>query len=479
MDEFFFARVNRNEIETRGIFQASLGNKACGVFAEWNWDGKKLLVTNDRYGYYPIYYYCSENEFAVSPSIQMLLEFDKLKEFDDDALAVMLRLGWSIGNETIFRSIRSVPPGSTLFWQNGELTIESKGIIQARQIEISRTEAIEKYAELFQRSVESTAPEKFVVPLSGGRDSRHILFALCKAELKPEACLTVLHRSPSANEDARIAGEICKRLNLEHRLIEPRISRFDAEVEKNKLSGYSVYEHGWFLPLKEAVKNPEIGIYDGIAGDVLSAGHLLDEERLNLYRMERYEELAENILGPEDYIPAILTEDSKTRFSRKKAINRMVDELMKHACQPNPVGSFYLWNRTRRCIALSPFRLLGNSNNIITPYMESSLWDFLMSLPAEFFLDHRFHSETIAFAYPDLADIPYEIKSEAPTPDFEEFQRFSRDIFSYSLTGKKRHLTRRSFIISRYLRAAVQKRYSRAFVDFGSQAIHLLQLERL
>lgn len=481
MEKFLRLKISGQKSAAFGDMRASLGNKIGGVFAEWNWDGETLTLTNDRYGFHPIYYFCAADELIVSPSIAKILELTGDQEFDENAFAVFLRLGWLIAEDTLFSRIRAVPPKSVLTWRNGELKIDAAGIIASKPLKIARREAIAVYAELFQKAIEKTLPsdENFVVPLSGGRDSRHILFALCKADRRPAVCPTILHPPPRANEDARIAALICEALKLKHQIIEQKKTRFEAEISKNNLTGFSVYEHGWFLALADFIENDSPTVYDGIAGDVLSAGLFLNEERLKLSEQGKFAELADKILEPEAYLPKILTKESYRKFSREKAVNYIVKELTRHAEQPNPTGSFYFWNRTRRCIALSPFRLLGDSASVITPYLETELFDFLAALPAEMFLDRQFHTETIAAAFPEYAHLPYEKKNSPPAADANFFRAYSREITLYSMTKRNRQLTNRMFFWSRYLRQAVDKKYGRAVAEFGEQAIHLLQLERL
>ena len=113
------------------------------------------------------------------------------------------------------------------------------------------------------------------------------------------------------------------------------------------------------------------------------------------------------------------------------------------------------------------------------PYLETEVFDFLAAFPAEFFLDHQFHTETISLAFPEYAHIPYEKKTAPLVLDTNFFRNFNRDIFHYSRTNRNRAITNRMFFISRYLRSLIDKNYSRAAVEFGEQAIHLLQLERL
>ncbi|MBC7901329.1 MAG: hypothetical protein H7070_14895 [Saprospiraceae bacterium] len=488
MEKFFFAKVSRNEIEIKGDFQVSLGNKLGHVFADWNWDGEKLTVSNDQFGFQPLFYFREGGKFAISPSLDKILEFTGNRDFNDDAFAVFLRLGWLIGEDTLFNSINALPPGSVLTWQRGSLKISSQGIIESKAITISYREAIETYAELFQKSIEKTLhdAEKFYVPLSAGRDSRHILFALRKAGKMPEACLTMVHPPPRPNDDLNIARQICETLDLKHNSIQQQGSRFSNETRKNKLTGFVSYENGWFLALgtfidelSQTAFGDRVMVYDGIAGGVLSSGLFLTKERIDLYEQGKFEELADKIFNPEGYIPALLTKDLYQRFSRERAINYLIKELIRHADQANPVDSFFFWNRTRRCIAPCPFRLLGSSADVVTPFLDRDVFNFLTSLPADILVDRQFHTKTIAFAYPDYAHIPYENTDSPLNLENAGFRRFSRDILKYSLTRRNQNLIDRKFLVSRTMRGIFDKTYGPALTDFSSQAIHLLQLERL
>ena len=93
MDQVFHARCSGEATKTFGDARVSLGNSACSVFAEWSWDGEQLTLTNDRYGFFPIYYFRRDNEIAVSSSISKLLELVGDVEFDDNAFSVFLRFG--------------------------------------------------------------------------------------------------------------------------------------------------------------------------------------------------------------------------------------------------------------------------------------------------------------------------------------------------------------------------------------------------
>jgi hypothetical protein len=102
-------------------------------------------------------------------------------------------------------------------------------------------------------------------------------------------------------------------------------------------------------------------------------------------------------------------------FPREDALHRVSTEFRRHLAAPDPISSFYFWTRTRRDIGASAFGLLRpNGQTMFAPYLDADLFRFLASLPASMNVDHQFHTDTIARAYPEFNDVPYGQKN--PTP---------------------------------------------------------------
>ncbi len=78
------------------------------VFARWHWKGEQLVIENDRWGIQPIFWAASANAVHVSTSLDALLDAGVPAALDDAALAVFLRIGYFVGNDTPFRSIRAL-----------------------------------------------------------------------------------------------------------------------------------------------------------------------------------------------------------------------------------------------------------------------------------------------------------------------------------------------------------------------------------
>ena len=413
-------------IETKGINSCLLGHKIAtssigkedGIFAEWQWDGRKLIVKNDRYGYFPLYYCSYNDQIIISPSIQRLIEEGAPVDPDYPALSIFLRLGFFIGEDTPFKHIKALPPDADFYWENGKLTVRGQ-FIQNDIINISEDDAIEQYIHLFRQSIKRRLPsdETFTVPLSAGRDSRHIILELDHLGYKPKTCLTVRPYAFFYDEDINQAKILADALGVNQILLDSGKFKFDDVIRNLELTNYCADEHAWFLPLADYLKEKQIGtIYDGIAGDTLSADWWLPKE-IELVQTKKYAEyfklMAAILIKPDDYVlKQVLDKEFYNKATLACSVEHFTEELKKHEQCSNPVRSFYFWNRTRREIALAPYAINADIPKVYSPYLDHDLYDFLMSLPEEIKNKGDFHTKTIQRAYPQYANIPYEAPFE-------------------------------------------------------------------
>ena len=163
------------------------------MFARWAWDGERLIAANDRFGVQPLYYASEAGTLRISPSVGALLRSGASPALDDAALAVFVRIGFFVGEDTPFRAIRALPPGACAEWRAGRFEVRSDRAHPAPST-LGRDEAIDAFAQLFTRAVErrlQASASPIAVPLSGGHDSRHIVLALHALGRPPDRCVTV------------------------------------------------------------------------------------------------------------------------------------------------------------------------------------------------------------------------------------------------------------------------------------------------
>jgi asparagine synthetase B (glutamine-hydrolysing) len=273
---------------------------------------------------------------------------------------------------------------------------------------MSRSAAIDRYGEAFRGAMRKLLPaDDIILPLSGGRDSRHILFEMIEAGRKPHA-VTVPRWAPDIDHDLPIARHLADRFGLRHSVLGTTLAKGRAQRRASEEADFASDEFGWMLPMRRFLDDQSGVVFDGIAGDVMSDGLFLHRSLLAQFESGDTERVAEVLLGREDVWRAVLGERLYKSLARERAVAALQRELKKHLDAPNPVSSYVFWNRTRREISLFGFKFLGN---VRMPYIDEDVYDHLAALPAAYFLDKTFHTETIHRLFPQYADIPFDPKS--------------------------------------------------------------------
>jgi asparagine synthase (glutamine-hydrolysing) len=160
-----------------------------GMFAFAIWDEKEqeLFAARDRFGEKPFYYYEDAEHFVFASEMKALWALGIEKKTDRKMLLNFLTLGHvqnSMDKEqTFFEDIYSLPPAHYLkFCTDGfNLVIEKYWNINKEiRIDIAAADAIEKFTELFNRSVQRRLRSDVTVgtSLSGGIDSSSIVSAI-------------------------------------------------------------------------------------------------------------------------------------------------------------------------------------------------------------------------------------------------------------------------------------------------------------
>ena len=487
-DSFIHIKKKRDHYEVEGRSSCFVGHqipsagdqKADGIYAEWIWDGNRLIVRNDRYGFYPVYYFVGKDEIAVSTSLSKLIALGAPTHLDEAGLAVFLRLGFFIGQDTPFEAIRVVPPECDFEWRTDHFHITGT-LPNTKPQDLKRDDVMDGFTALFRQSIRRRLPVgQSAVPLSGGRDSRHILLELDAAGHRPDICLTLRHLPPRGDGDAESAEQLAAALNIGLTIVRQPQSRLQSELKKNVATGFSTTEHGWIVPMAEYLQPKVQSLYDGVGGDVLSAGHFLDQKRLDFYEARDFVGLASYLCSMEDStsdkaLKPLLSPLQYRKLNYELAVSHLATEIERHAEAPNPVGAFFFWNRTRRVAAISPYGLFNSMPNVYSPFLDRDLYDFLASIPAKTFLDHQLHTDTIARAYPQFAHVPYEQKNHT-VGNRGHYRRYTLEVGKYCLAHPS-PLIRKSFLLPRLARCLALGHESITWLS--ALGVYLGQLESL
>jgi asparagine synthase (glutamine-hydrolysing) len=386
-----------------------------GLCVHWSWDGETATVRNDRYGFSPIFYYASETDFLVSDSIPKLLSLGAPADPNDPALNVFLHIGWFLAEDTPFKHIRSLPANATLSWSKGKLDLKSTPY-PYKPLDISRDDAIDGYIELFRQAIARRLPktDTFGLPISGGRDSRHILLELIRQGHKPTDVVTTEFYPPRRNSDSMPSRALADFCGVRHTLLR-QIPRYEAEAETVLRTSFCCDEHSWMMNVCHFMGERLGTTYDGIIGDVLTQSPFLRWDWLAEHKEQRWERLLDNML---DYYQRLggyvvmLNPEVRKRFPTEQAREMLKAEMQKYIGHDDPNDKFVCWSRSKREVSHMPFSMFAAYTHVETPYLDKDLFDFLYNLPvARWYTEggnkNCFHTDVIAHAYPEAANVPY------------------------------------------------------------------------
>lgn len=384
-----------------------------GVYSEWSWDGQTLCVETCRYGMSPLFYYCGKNSILISNSMAKLLALGAPSDWDDDAMAVFIRRQTFLGEDTPFKEIRVPPPGARLTWSDGKMSLEG-GLFASKPQSLNRNAVIDGVIELFSQSITRRLPgsDDFYLPLTGGKDSRHILLELARQSALPKATVTASFPPPMINQDKDIARQLSERAGVSHIVLPPAPPGIGNEQRKNLATNFCSLDHGWAVPLADFLKEKTTVSYDGLGLDVFFNTIWYSDYRAKLYDDGAFEALAIDLLrDSETAFSMIFTPEANRRFSRARAIARMVEELKRHADHPHPIAALQFWSRTRRATSTLTFGLQHSVPVVHTPFLDYDLFDFVYSTQRG--NDLMIHFDALTKAFTDFDEIDY-VKSGVP-----------------------------------------------------------------
>lgn len=189
------------------------------AFAIWDEREKVLFMARDRVGIKPLYYWLTDNCLVFGSEIKAILADPEVKpEVLPQMVDRFLTFYYVPGEETLFRNIHKLAPGSCMLVRDGKVRIKQYWDLQFAPAEQSIQEAEEKLVDLLEESVRmhmiSDVPVGFL--LSGGVDSTAMLgFAVGKTD-RPLSSFTLGFSAPGIVDERPYATLASRRYGSEH-----------------------------------------------------------------------------------------------------------------------------------------------------------------------------------------------------------------------------------------------------------------------
>jgi asparagine synthase (glutamine-hydrolysing) len=238
-------------------YGADLVSKLRGMFgfAIWDSTAELLMLARDRVGIKPLYYCVADRFISFGSEIKAILaDPDVRAEIDPRVIDRFLTFLYLPGEETLFKNVFKLAPGSYLLAQGGKITIQQYWDLSFQQAEstLDIKTAEEQFTDLLDEAVQlhmiSDVPVGFL--LSGGIDSTAMLsFAADKTD-QPISSYTVGFSSPGIIDERPYAKLAADTFRTEHH--ELTISSAD----------FSDFMPGYIRHMEEPVcEPPAIALY--------------------------------------------------------------------------------------------------------------------------------------------------------------------------------------------------------------------------
>lgn len=207
--------------EEDASFPKGLNGQFHGVLADRN--NQKATLFIDRYGMHRIYYHEASDAFYFAAEAKAILAVrPELRSIDPEGLAELVSCGCTLGNRTVFRDIRILPPASAWTFQQASIARKDIYFDAMEWEEQSQLEPEPYYQQL--RDVFSSnlpryfdGPERIGISLTGGLDSRMIM-AWAKAAPGSIPCYS-FGGAYRDSQDVLIGRKVARACGQEHEVI--------------------------------------------------------------------------------------------------------------------------------------------------------------------------------------------------------------------------------------------------------------------
>jgi hypothetical protein len=387
--------------------------------------GGAVFLATDPIGIYPFYYCSGQSHLAFSSHQSFLRDF-LAKDFhpDPQALGEYLIIGHNLGNKTLLKEIRALPPGARLICSKDKLTINRYHRFQCpngkTQGVKSLKDAIESIHEhlLFKcKTYGELQSGPMAGFLSGGWDSRLLasLFARTgQLEMTYTSQQRIVFQGRIISEQ-KIAREVASFLGIKNQFVTPVYRNQKTRELRAAIVDYSTWFHDWAYTLIEAIPGDRYTFFDGILGDILLRGLYItpalsqciqrrDRDRAIEFLHSQYLQGFNTYTRGVDPWNFVLQSDFLTAFSHglKKEIGEQIHEIP----EEDFLTMFLINNRSRRGISPLPRHLFGMKGSVALPFSDQDLLEKCLSIPLEIRLGHSFYKGLLERSKPGLSGIP-------------------------------------------------------------------------
>jgi len=390
-------------------------------------EADQLLVANDRYGFYPLFYLLDANMFIFASEVKAVLRASgKPPVMNKAAIPEFLTFSFLLGDKTFYKNIKSMLPANMLVYDQSQNRLcfrEYWDFTSKHDVGAQEHEPIESYLKefkiLMKKAVEQRVHDKenIGVFLSGGLDSR-ILAAFASQTHKQVITFTFGVRGCPQKE---IADEVSRRLgvqNIFYEIPSDFVSNFAEEIVY-KGDGLIRIRDCHYIALLEKVRRKVDTVLLGTFGLLFGwdrwerASRLLSlnsKAEVTNYLLRHYT----TVLPLEEHSKAFdeLFYD-ETRDVVRRNFAQTVDQIDFDLAID--IADYWTYRNHQPKYTFLTFQFMNWYLETRHPFLDNDLVDyFAFRLPPKLRIDKRFLQKAVNYCCPSLSDIPLEHEGVPP-----------------------------------------------------------------
>ncbi len=250
------------------------------AFAIYDLQKRQLILSRDRLGQKPLFYFENEQTCFFSSEIKALLPFLPEKKLNSQAISDFLSMGYVQGEQTPFENVHQVPAGHRLlFDQQGKSAdayweLSEQGETQGNSL----SDWSLKVRSLFEQATRKRFPTEVPmgVFLSGGFDSNAVLGVLSKFQSLEKIFTYTIKLENRNYDESESAAVAAKKWGTQHKEITLKAAdiaaTFSDYVRSSDNLNANPASYAYFLLSRHAQKDVKV-IFTGGGGDELFAGY--------------------------------------------------------------------------------------------------------------------------------------------------------------------------------------------------------------
>ncbi len=265
-------------------WKEELPKKLRGMFAFVIWDrmNKKLFCSRDHFGIKPFYYYKNDKTFMFASEIKAFLEHPEFeKKLNKDLIGPYLSFSFTPTNETLFKGVYSLEPGTSLSFKDNKITLKKYYELDFKEKNSDYKQTVDKIGKTIKDSVEHHMISDVEVGsfLSSGVDSSYIV-----SLARPNKTYTIGYDLNQYSE-IEYAKNLTKKLCIEN--ISTKITKEEYMKTVPKILYYmdepscDASAISLYFVSKEAVKDVKV-VMSGEGADEFFGGYNTYREEIDL-----------------------------------------------------------------------------------------------------------------------------------------------------------------------------------------------------